>query len=87
MNLNFPHKLALENLTYGGFVMAKYSFEFKPNLVNEYLQGKTSYEQLAQNIVFPGMLALKNGWPNILRMAQKAFNAHASIKHILFNLS
>ena len=28
--------------------MAKYSFEFKQKLVKEYLQGKTSYDQLAQ---------------------------------------
>ena len=43
----------------GVFIMAKYSFDFKQKLVNEYLQGKTSYSQLAQKYRVPSHTCIK----------------------------
>ena len=63
----------------GVFVMAKYSFDFKQKLVNEYLQGKTSYDQLAKKYRVPGHACiekwvaqyLKNGPQSLQRSRQQ----------------
>lgn len=60
--------------------MAKYSFDFKQRkLVNEYLQGKTSYNQLAKKYRVPGHTCiekwvaqyLKNGPQSLQRSRQQ----------------
>lgn len=63
----------------GVFIMAKYSFDFKQKLVNEYLQGKASYSQLAQKYRVPSHACiekwvaqyLKNGPQSLQRSRQQ----------------
>ena len=63
----------------GVFIMAKYSFDFKQKLVNEYLQGKASYSQLAQKYRVPSHACiekwvaqyLKNGPQSLKRSRQQ----------------
>ncbi|MGP4083059.1 transposase, partial [Pseudalkalibacillus sp. R45] len=43
-----PPKVRVENLTFGGVFMAKYSEEFKIKLVTEYLSGNLGYGSLAK---------------------------------------
>ena len=48
-----PQKLDLEDLTFGGIVMAKYSTECKLKVVQEYLAGHGSYETLSKRYHVP----------------------------------
>lgn len=43
-----PRKLDLKIQLFGGLLMAKYNYEFKRKLVDEYIKGKTSYRQLEE---------------------------------------
>mgnify|MGYP000958124607 FL=1 len=43
-----PQKLDLEELTFGGIVMAKYSTEYKLKIVREYLAGQGGYRALSK---------------------------------------
>ena len=45
--MNWPPKVGPKNPTFGGLLMAKYSYELKKEIVEEYLSGKTSYRDLA----------------------------------------
>ena len=48
-----PKKLDIEDLTFGGIVMAKYSTECKLKVVQEYLAGHGSYETLSKRYHVP----------------------------------
>ena len=43
-----PPKVRPKNLTFGGLLMAKYSAEFKLNIVKEYLNGHLGFKTLAK---------------------------------------
>ena len=45
--MHWPPKVGPRNPTFGGLLMAKYSYELKKKIVEEYLCGKTSYQALA----------------------------------------
>ena len=62
-----------------GFFMAKYSYEFKLNVVQEYLNGKGSYDYLSKKYGIPASVRLKEwvaaykefGKDGLLRSRQK----------------
>ena len=45
--MHWPPKVGPKNPTFGGLLMAKYSYELKKKIVEEYLSGKSSYRDLA----------------------------------------
>ena len=55
-----PPKVRVENLTFGGVFMAKYSEEFKMKLVTEYLYGNLGYQSLTKKYNIPSTSPLKN---------------------------
>ena len=50
----------------GGFIVAKYSFEFKMQVVNEYLQGELGYHSLAKKYNIPSSKTVR-GWVAVYR--------------------
>ena len=46
--MHWPPKVGPKNPTLGGLFMAKYSYELKKKIVEEYLSGKTSYSVLEE---------------------------------------
>ena len=65
-----PPKVRVENLTFGGVFMAKYSEEFKIKLVNEYLYGNLGYNSLSKKYNMPSSTPLKN-WVNAYKAQGK----------------
>lgn len=61
--LSRPPKVRPENLTFGGFCMAKYSFELKMRVVTAYLQGKGGYDFLANYYGIKGNAQVRR-WVN-----------------------
>ena len=45
--MHWPPKVGPRNPTFGGLLMAKYSYELKKKIIEEYLSGKSSYRDLA----------------------------------------
>ena len=57
-----PQKLDLKsNFLEVGFLLAKYSYEFKQKVVSEYLKGDIEYKKLAKSIAFHPTKLFVNG--------------------------
>ena len=59
--MHWPPKVGPRNPTLGGLLMAKYSYELKKEIVEEYLSGKSSYRDLAMKYQIENLF-LDYGW-------------------------